>query len=101
MATSDEEHAVSTAMLGPRKSIRYERRLAAMLMPILAGVAGALVLHPAVAAGGAAALLTAAAVAAVGYALLSRGIPLLRAAYAAALAGAAIALLAARLPWSP
>ena len=68
---------------------------------ILAGVAGALVLHPAVVAGGAAALLTAAAVAGVGYALLTRGVPLLRAAYAAALAGAAIALLAARLPWSP
>src|SRR5437763_429270 len=30
-ATSDEEHAVSTAKLGPRKSNRYEMRLAAML----------------------------------------------------------------------
>lgn len=68
---------------------------------VLAGVAGALVLHPAAAAGGAAALLTAAAVAGAGYVLLARGVPLLRAAYGAALAGAAVALLAARLPWSP
>ena len=30
-ATSDDEQAVSIARLGPRKSSRYERRLAAML----------------------------------------------------------------------
>ena len=30
-ATSDDEQAVSIAMLGPRKSNRYEIRLAAML----------------------------------------------------------------------
>ena len=30
-ATSDDEHAVSTATLGPCRSSRYDRRLAAML----------------------------------------------------------------------
>lgn len=68
---------------------------------VLAGVAGALVLLPAARAGGAAALVTAVAVTSIGYLLLSRGVHLLRAAYAAALAGAGIALLAARLHWSP
>ena len=69
---------------------------------VLAGVAGGLVLLPGVRAGGAAALGTAAAVTAVGYLLLSRGVPLLRAAYAAALLGAGAAFLAAHLHhWSP
>jgi hypothetical protein len=30
-ATNDDEHAVSTATLGPRKSKQYDMRLAAML----------------------------------------------------------------------
>jgi PTS system mannose-specific IID component len=68
---------------------------------VLAGAAGALVLLPAARAGGGAAVVTAAGVAAVGYLLLSRGVHLLRAAYAAALVGAAVALVAARLHWSP
>ncbi len=36
-ATSDDEHAVSSARLGPRKSYRYESRLAAMLaaLPVM------------------------------------------------------------------
>lgn len=68
---------------------------------VLAGVAGALVLLPAVRAGGAAAVLTAVAVTALGYLLLSRGVHLLRAAYAAALVGAGAALLAAHFHWSP
>ena len=33
-ATSDDEQAVSTAMLGPRKSKMYESRLAAMLIEV-------------------------------------------------------------------
>ncbi len=68
---------------------------------VLAGVAGALVLLPAVRAGGVAALLTAVGVTALGYLLLSRGVHLLRAAYAAALVGTGAALLAARFHWSP
>lgn len=68
---------------------------------VLAGVAGALVLLPAARAGGIAALATAAGVTALGYLLLSRGVHLLRAAYAAALVGAGVALLAARLHWNP
>jgi PTS system mannose-specific IID component len=68
----------------------------------LAGVAGALVLLPAARAGGAPALLVAAAVAALGYVLLARGVPLLRAAWGAALVGAGVALVAAHLhTWSP
>jgi PTS system mannose-specific IID component len=67
---------------------------------VLAGAAGALVLLPAVRAGGAAALATAAIVAGLGYVLLTRGVPLLRAAWAAALLGAGVALLAAHLHWS-
>ena len=67
---------------------------------LLTGVAGALVLLPAVHAG-AAAVFTAVTVTAVGYLLLSRGVHLLRAAYAAALVGAGVALVAARLHWSP
>ncbi len=68
---------------------------------VIAGAAGALVLLPAARAGGLAAVVIAAAVTAVGYLLLSRGVHLLRAAYAAALAGAALALVAARIHWSP
>jgi len=68
---------------------------------LLAGVAGALLLVPAAGVGGPAAVLTAVAVTGVGYLLLSRGVHLFPAAYAAALAGAGAALLAARLHWSP
>jgi PTS system mannose-specific IID component len=69
---------------------------------VLSGVAGALVLLPAVRSGGVAALGTAAAVTGVGYLLLSRGVPLLRAGYAAALVGAGAALAAAHVHyWSP
>jgi PTS system mannose-specific IID component len=68
---------------------------------VLAGVAGALVLLPAARAGGFSAVLTAVGVTALGYLLLSRGVHLLRAAYAAALVGTGVALLAARLHWSP
>jgi PTS system mannose-specific IID component len=67
---------------------------------VLTGVAGALVLLPATHAG-AAAVFTAIAVTGVGYLLLSRGVHLLRAAYGAALVGAGVALVAARLHWSP
>ena len=68
---------------------------------VLAGVAGALVLLPAARAGGAASVLTAVAVTALGYLLLSSGVHLLRAAYAAALVGTGAALLAAHFHWSP
>jgi PTS system mannose-specific IID component len=68
---------------------------------VLAGVAGALVLLPAARAGGAASVLTAVAVTALGYLLLSRGVHLLRAAYAAALVGTGAVLLAAHFHWSP
>jgi PTS system mannose-specific IID component len=68
---------------------------------LAAGVAGALVLLPAARSGGAPALGTALVVTAIGYALLSRGVHLLRAAWLAAFAGAGVALLAAQLHWSP
>jgi PTS system mannose-specific IID component len=68
---------------------------------ILAGVAGAIVLLPGLRAGGVAAPLIAVVVTALGYLLLSRGVHLLRAAYAAALAGAGAALLFAHFhAWS-
>jgi len=66
---------------------------------VIAGAAGALVLLPAARAGGAPAVLIAAAVTVLGYLLLSRGVHLLRAAYAAALVGAAVALAAASFHW--
>ena len=38
--TSDDEHAVSSATLGPRRSKKYEMRLAAMLPVVPVGAKG-------------------------------------------------------------